>query len=1080
MVKISEEHQDDSRTHEFVSVGHVLSRRFELVREIARGGMGVVFEAGDTVLDDRRVAIKVLPAELSSNKAARTRLKREALAAIDLTHRNITRLHSYEEDGPHAYLVMELLGGETLEDVLATHGPLEVAECLEVARAAGAALALAHEKGVIHRDVKPANLMYSSAGEDRVLKVMDFGIAFRIRESLTRLTGLVPAGTLLYCPPEQLRNEKADARSDQYSLAATLYELLSGEPPFPPPGIEHKVLHVDATPLEAVPEHVDRALRTALAKHPDERFEDVATFLRALEGEVAVAEPSSVHLARAATVDLAGAPASTAEARPGGSWLPWAITGVSLALATASLSGRIDLAPSGVASVAPSPTADRPPTTEPARSWPRIETAPAALGERFVSSVGGEMQWVSPGRFRMGSREGTGAFANQLPSREVEVRTGFWLGRYEVTQREFRRVLGSSPSHFPGDERPVDSVLWNDARRFCRHLTRRDRAAGLVPEGWEYRLPTEAQWEYACRAGTAEPRYLDDLDAIAWYQENSEKQTQFVGKKLANAWGFHDMIGNVWEYTQDRWHDTLEGAPADERPWDDGDTHLRAIRGGSWNYDAATSESASRGRPHSGFRIENVGFRVALVPVALPRVPPEVTVRIRSTPPGARVDRPGLPGTLGRVGVLDQPLRLSLPVGTHPFEFKVFNRKRRRIDLILREEDLDEEVGFWAILDAAPEAEGVREERLEAELRLSRAETALVRARLRVEEARAAFESGRRALRTGGLAAEELERLRAAATRAEEELVDVGSRHELAEQTLQRATRGHAPRVPVVFTSTPGGKLENLDRWGEAEHMGFTWDRPRHLLRPGPFVFRVTRRRQEGEPRYLPRVVEVEVTGTEELAVHLDLEPEPAGPAGTQAGEVRHNGSGMRLVWVPEDGSDAGFWIGAHEVTRSEYQRVLGVTVDTDAPFRHPVDDLTFDEAREFCHRLTERAREAGVLAPGWAYRLPQVSEWERARDAGSGGWMREQLPGLAWLAENSGARSHQVGTRAPNAWGIHDALGNAAEWCGVQPGSLLGGSYATSADAILSGALPTGEEPGARRGGLRVVLGPEAASSGP
>jgi formylglycine-generating enzyme required for sulfatase activity len=1028
MVRIADQPEEEALTTEFVGVGQTLARRFQLVREVARGGMGVVFEAEDTMLDGRRVAVKLLPAELASNKAARTRLKREALAAIDLTHKNITRLHSYEEDGPHAFLVMELLSGQTLEDELADRGPLPWEEVLGVARAATEAIALAHEQGVIHRDLKPANLMYSSVGDDRVLKVMDFGIAFRIRESLTRLTGQVAAGTLLYCPPEQLRNERASALSDQYSLAATLYELLSGEPPFPPPGVEHKLLNVEPHPLEDIPEHADRAIRTALGKHPEERFPDVEAFLAALEGEREVPEPSSTRLARAPTAALEQPPLP---APPAPSRAPWLIAGVSLLVAAgASLRPPTDTPAS---TPTPAPPATPLPAASPAPlTWARVALPPAELGERVATSVGAELAWVAPGRFRMGSEEDDpAAYENQQPARDVEVRTGFYLGRYEVTQAQFTQVMGYNPSRFRGDERPVESVIWNDARRFCQELTDRERAAGRLPEGWEYRLPTEAQWEYACRAGSTELHYGEDLDAVAWYTGNSDGQTQFVGKKDPNAWGFHDMLGNVWEYTQDRWHDSLLGAPADERPWDDGATHLRAIRGSSWGDPERSLQAASRGRPFWGTQPERMGFRLALVPSDLPTAPPEVTVRIRSTPIGAWVERPGLEGTLGRVGVVEHPLRISLPLGRHPFEFKVFNRARRRLHLELREEHLGGEVGLWAVLDEDPDVEGSSEERLEAELKVAQAETALALAPEDDEEA-------------------------------------AGNRLALAKQTLERVTRGAERRVPVVVTSTPSGMLENLDRWDETSRMDHTWKRKRYLLEPGVYTFRITRRKEKGEPLYLPRVFEAEVRGDQELTLHAGLEPRPETPQGSKAGETRHNCVGMRLAWAPGTDPQRGLWVGAFEVTRSEYQRVMGEVVDVRAPFRVPVDGLTREQAQEFCRRLTTRDREEGFLAEGWAYRLPSEAEWEHARDAGVAGLMREQLPGLAWLAANAEGAPHQVGTRQPNGWGVYDVIGNVAEWCRDGEGVLRGGSFRSDADTVLAGARE--DDPGAT-GGLRVVL---------
>ena len=284
----------DNETMVIVTAGSVLSGRYELVEEIGRGGMGIVFEARDRELDGKQIAIKVLPPEMSTNKAAVKRLKKEAIAAMELTHENVMRLHSFETDEQTAYLVIEYIDGEPLDERLADEEKLSFEETLEIMRGAVAGLSAAHRQGIIHRDIKPANLMYKTVGDEKVVRITDFGIAYVIKDSMTRLTGTESAGTLSYIAPEQLKGTRANTKTDQYSLAATAYELLSGEPPFVGAGLSHQILNAKPHLIEGIPEFANQALMRALSKDPEERFDDLNDFLQAFEGKGTLPEPEEV------------------------------------------------------------------------------------------------------------------------------------------------------------------------------------------------------------------------------------------------------------------------------------------------------------------------------------------------------------------------------------------------------------------------------------------------------------------------------------------------------------------------------------------------------------------------------------------------------------------------------------------------------------------------------------------------------------------------------------------------------------------------------------------------------------------
>jgi formylglycine-generating enzyme required for sulfatase activity len=261
-----------------------------------------------------------------------------------------------------------------------------------------------------------------------------------------------------------------------------------------------------------------------------------------------------------------------------------------------------------------------------------------------VTEARPNMAWIPAGTFMMGSPEDeVDRLGWEGPQTAVTISRGYWLGKYEVTQREYEAVMGNNPSWFNGvrevwDEvcqcttnrdfgtdltRPVETVSWEDAVAYCAALTERERAAGRISANSVYRLPTEAEWEYACRGWTSTRfSYGDDLGYTnltnyAWYWDNSDYQTHPAGQKLPNPWGLHDMHGNVWEWCQDWWGDYAGGIALDPQGPDTGSP--RVIRGGywggwgKWGY-AGYCRSANRGYfvPDDGSG--GIGFRAVLAP----------------------------------------------------------------------------------------------------------------------------------------------------------------------------------------------------------------------------------------------------------------------------------------------------------------------------------------------------------------------------------------------------------------------------------------------------------------------------------
>ena len=261
----------------------------------------------------------------------------------------------------------------------------------------------------------------------------------------------------------------------------------------------------------------------------------------------------------------------------------------------------------------------------PASPYLWADKSAPATGQRFYRAVvfaaPTNMVFIPPGTFRMGSPTNeVDRWDNEGPQTAVTISRGGWMGKYEVTQGEYVALRGSNPSFFTGDtNRPVERVTWYEAAAFCAALTDRERAAGRIATNSLYRLPTEAEWEYACRAWTSDRRfsYGDDpgytsLTDYAWYGDNSGGTTHPVGQKLPNPWGLYDMHGNVREWCED-WFDTyVAGIAVDPQGPATGSDHL--IPGGTWDNNARGCRSANRDSAPPGNDNDNFGFRVLLAP----------------------------------------------------------------------------------------------------------------------------------------------------------------------------------------------------------------------------------------------------------------------------------------------------------------------------------------------------------------------------------------------------------------------------------------------------------------------------------
>src|SRR5690242_12425397 len=249
------------------------------------------------------------------------------------------------------------------------------------------------------------------------------------------------------------------------------------------------------------------------------------------------------------------------------------------------------------------------------------------------------MIWISPGTFTMGSPVSEALRGTNEPRHVVEISQGFYMGKYPVTQGEYRELIGTNPSAFSTNQgfesqdlsRPVERVSWNDATNYCALLTQQEIAANKLPANWVYRLPTESEWEYACRAGTTTAVYYGNrlLSGMANFNGTNEydaaigaianpsgvyhEQTTAVGSYEPNAWGLCDMCGNVFEWCQD-WFGSYPAGPVTDPQGTDNGEHTRVVRGGGWDDDGQYCRSSQRARILPISMAPNVGFRIVLAP----------------------------------------------------------------------------------------------------------------------------------------------------------------------------------------------------------------------------------------------------------------------------------------------------------------------------------------------------------------------------------------------------------------------------------------------------------------------------------
>ncbi|HXG63862.1 MAG TPA: bifunctional serine/threonine-protein kinase/formylglycine-generating enzyme family protein, partial [Blastocatellia bacterium] len=583
-----------------LEVGAILQNRYTVLRLLAQGGMGAVYQAQDQRLGNY-VALKET---LFTSDELRLAFEHEARLLAALHHAALPNVIDHFTEGGGQFLVMQFIPGDDLATVMHKRQerkdkdggdkPFGLQEVLSWAEQLLDALDYLHSQDppIVHRDIKPGNLKLTARGQ---IVLLDFGLAKGAASGMVHAASnmSVFGYTPSYAPLEQINRTGTDPRSDLYSLAATLYHLLTGERP--PDALIRITNIADGNP---------DPLRHAHEVNPDVplAISSVLAHAMAINRE---RRPASAAAMRLALRDAVAGMASGAEPT---------------VIAASSPTVRIGRSTVGLESVTKLFGEEGE-----ASSFEFEVVTVSAAGEEierhkghaqyFPEDLGGgltlDMVEIPGGMFLMGSPEREAERnRDEGPLHRVNV-PPFYMSKYNVTQAQWRAVasrpkvncdLTPDPSHFKGDDLPVEQVSWEEAREFCERLSRLT--------GRKYRLPSEAEWEYACRAGTRTPFHFGETitPVFANYNGNypyregpkgiHRDQTTPVGSfGVANDFGLYDMHGNVWEWCADHWHDDYQGAPANGSAWmTEGDASCRVIRGGSWFNHGFVCRSACRTR----------------------------------------------------------------------------------------------------------------------------------------------------------------------------------------------------------------------------------------------------------------------------------------------------------------------------------------------------------------------------------------------------------------------------------------------------------------------------------------------------
>ena len=683
--------------------------QYKVLRMLGEGGMGQVYEVEHQVLETRHAIKLINPAVLEYEESLQY-FRNEARVMANLNHIGIVDVDDFGQTEGYYWLRLELIPGIefdqknliSLDQYLDCRPELlHEYEVFNFLKQTLSAIGYAHSKGVIHCDLKPANILLHPQGA----KIADFGIVRLLREDFHR-TSIQPIiqetqynhshtlsptetaimGTYEYMSPEQRKGLRVDGRSDLYAIGLIAYQMITGHnlPSLKPATEIRKKIH-----------HAwDQWLQKALEENPVDRFRTAQDMLTSLPNvkipskfPIEVGQPFIQSQPPPPPADSLGPQSST---EPSSS-SPVKLVLIILFLCALAASGYYFISKLGDDSdtqtppdkntpslpeippppnthtinntpPTPNPTLNKPPEIEPpllpppssinlpnstngntintTQKPPQITPTPPPptptprpippipsptfpsgpeLGKSWIiPKLQIQLIWIPAGSFMMGSPETEPhRYSQEGPQHRVEISKGFWISSTEITTGQWNLLTPESPLRGK-DNLPTHSISWLDALSFCNNVEARQRK---IPKGYQFRLPTEAEWEYACRAGTSTPYYfgtdLANVEEHIWYGKNANGISQPVGTKPPNKFGLFNMHGNVREWCYDLYAESYPSSPQVD-PTGPKTGTLHVARGGSWRLFEPYCRSAARKGERNSTHASDLGFRIALAPAIQP------------------------------------------------------------------------------------------------------------------------------------------------------------------------------------------------------------------------------------------------------------------------------------------------------------------------------------------------------------------------------------------------------------------------------------------------------------------------------
>ena len=655
--------------------------------------MGTVYLAKDLRLSTP-VALKE---SIFRDEGVLKAFEHEARLLAGLRHPALPKVFDHFAEGAGNFLVMEYIAGNDLNEILEKRRkkleplgvakPFEIEEVINWAAQLLDALDYLHSRPspILHRDIKPQNLKLAERNQ---IILLDFGLA---KGALLHATQALPQQSVRgytpsYAPIEQIQGAGTDPRSDLYSLAATLYHLLTGLEPPDALRRANAILGGEADLLRPAhevnpqcPLAISSVLAKTLALHCNARpatAKEMLRLLREAQGST-ISRHGNAEAARQTVVSpplhqtmpvFPNQPLDPQQvnypASSRGETMPQTAAGMTHHMQNGEthvmqskrnrakiwlgvVISLIALASIGLAAVyfvtrnkrplPPPVNQNRQVTLPPVKNsntQNSNSTVVAPVIPEAAKSVLGADHFVTikAGEFVMGTEEH--GETNDVPH-TVKITRPFEMGKYEITQSQWEALMGTNPSYFKGPNLPVENVSWEDVQAFITKLNE-------LNDGYNYRLPTEAEWEYACRAGS-KAKYESNLETVAWYGDNSGLkqlnsedlwtnnrqnynkllienggQTHRVGAKRPNAWGLYDMQGNVWEWCQDWYGENYYSESSVNDPTGPSSGTQRINRGGSWYSQTGRCQTTIRGKDSPETKLYNLGFRLVRVKSSKP------------------------------------------------------------------------------------------------------------------------------------------------------------------------------------------------------------------------------------------------------------------------------------------------------------------------------------------------------------------------------------------------------------------------------------------------------------------------------